>query len=325
MSSEKCWVGGKAPKAPRSSCTPRWCCKRRFGVLCSIHWTKIFSISNDSSKSQGCHLQIARLRWTSGGRSIGLYPSKNWRCSHIIENSKNRISRHLDSSTTTQMAYIMVQYGRPSRSSWAKSVRSSSGSLVMGKAIWESPIEVRLGESFQLRMLIRTPSERVILIYVCGWHTIGWKETKHQSNMESTQQRSRFGRTNIFPWSWKIGLHSKTMPNKQRCCGQLHNHVWIENFRGENWKASVLWDFSYLLMVLWYGRSCEEMRGAILWAVKQEDSTTLQRIYSMHRWPPLQRRRNEICWRIVTCMLSNSSEMLVLGTNWTTWYFMASK
>ena len=35
------------------------------------------------------------------------------------------ISRHLDSSTTTQMAEIMVQHGRPSRSSRAKSVRSS--------------------------------------------------------------------------------------------------------------------------------------------------------------------------------------------------------
>ena len=32
----------------------------------------------------------------------------------------------------------------------------------------------------------------------------------------------------------------------------------------------------------------------------------------------LQRRRNEICWRIVTCMLSNCSEMLILGTNWKT-------
>ena len=31
--------------------------------------------------------------------------------------SKIGVSRHLDSSTTTQMAKIMVQYGRPSRSS----------------------------------------------------------------------------------------------------------------------------------------------------------------------------------------------------------------
>ena len=70
-----------------------------------------------AAKNQGYHLQIARLRWTSSRRSIGLYPSKNGRCSQIIENSKIGVSRHLDSSTTTQMAKIMVQYGRPSRSS----------------------------------------------------------------------------------------------------------------------------------------------------------------------------------------------------------------
>ena len=61
--------------------------------------------------------QIAWLRWTSSRRSICLYPSKNGRCSQIIENSKIGVSRHLDSSTTTQMAKIMVQYGRSSRSS----------------------------------------------------------------------------------------------------------------------------------------------------------------------------------------------------------------
>ena len=36
-------------------------------------------------------------------------------CTQIIENSQIGMSRHLDSSTTTQMAQIMVQYGRPSR------------------------------------------------------------------------------------------------------------------------------------------------------------------------------------------------------------------
>ena len=62
------------------------------------------------SRLPGCDGQAA-------GASIGLYPSKNGRCSQIIENSKMGVSRHLDSSTTTQMAKIMVQYGRPSRSS----------------------------------------------------------------------------------------------------------------------------------------------------------------------------------------------------------------
>ena len=72
---------------------------------------------NDSSKNHGYHLQIAWLRWTSSRRSISVYLSENGRCSQIIENSKIGVSRHLDSSTTTQMAEMMVQYGRPSRSS----------------------------------------------------------------------------------------------------------------------------------------------------------------------------------------------------------------
>ena len=157
MSSEKCWIGGKAPKIQRSSCPPRWYCKRQFWFLCSIHWTRFFSISNDSSQDHGYHLQIAWLRRTSSRRSISFYPNQNGWCSQIIENSKIGVSRHLDSSTTTQMAKIMVQYGRPSCSSWTTSVRSSFGRTIMGKAIWESPIETRLGEGFQLGMLIRTP------------------------------------------------------------------------------------------------------------------------------------------------------------------------
>ena len=85
---------------------------RPFWFLRSIHGTRIFSISNVSSQDHGYHLQIARLRWTSSRRSIGLHPSKNGRCSQIIENSEIGLSRQLDSSTTTQMAKIMVQYGR---------------------------------------------------------------------------------------------------------------------------------------------------------------------------------------------------------------------
>ena len=166
---------------------------------------------------------------------------------------------------------------------------------IMGKAIWENPIETRLGEGFQLGMLIRTPSKGIILICVCGWHQTRWEETKHWSDVEITQQRSRFGRTDIFPWSCILGMYSKTMWNKQRYCGQLQSHVWIANFRGVNWKTSILREFSYFFMVLWYGRSCKEMNGAILWVIN--DSTTLQSIYSLHRWPPLWRRRNGICKR----------------------------
>ena len=113
-------------------------------MLCSIHRARFICVTNDGSKSAGCHGKITRMRRTSSRRSIRLYPSENGRCSQIIENSKIGVSRHLDSSTTTQMAKIMVQYGRPSRSSWTKSAQSSSGRTTMGKAFRESSVEVSI-------------------------------------------------------------------------------------------------------------------------------------------------------------------------------------
>ena len=219
----------------------------------------------------------------------------------------------------------MVKYRRPSRSSWAESVWSSFGRTVMGKAHWENPIETWLGENSNLRMSLCSSWKRIILNCVCGWHKIGWKETKPWSDVETTQQRSRFGWTNIFPGSCFLGLYSTTMRNKQRCCGQLQNHVRIANFRGRSREITIPSKSSYFFMFLWDGWSCKQMCGAILWVSQQDDATTLRSIYSMHRWPPLQRRRIEIRVRIVTCMLSNCSEMLILGASWTTRYSMVSK
>ena len=92
------------------------------------------------------------------------------------------------------------------------------------KSYWST-----LGEGFQLGLFIRTQGKKIILICVCGWD-FGWKKTKHLIDVESTEKRSRFGRTNIFPWSFISGIHSKTNWNKQRYCGQLQSHVWIAKF-----------------------------------------------------------------------------------------------
>ena len=47
-------------------------------------------------QNHGYHLQITRSRWTSSRRCISLY-------SQIVQNSQIGMSRHLDSSTTTQL------------------------------------------------------------------------------------------------------------------------------------------------------------------------------------------------------------------------------
>ena len=177
----------------------------------------IISITNDSSKDHGDHFQLAWFRWTSSWRSISLYPRKFGRCSQIFQNPKIWVSRHLDSSTTTQMAKIMVQYRRPSRSSWTQSVLSSFGRTIVGKAFWENPIETNMdGRKFQIGNVSLFIVRKGLFLSVYVDDKIGWKETKYQSDVEITQQRGRFGRTNIFLWSFTLGLQSKTMWNKQR-------------------------------------------------------------------------------------------------------------
>ena len=136
------------------SCTPRWHCETWFKILRSIYRARIISFTNDRSKSNGYHLKIARLRWTSSRRSISLYPSENGRCSQIVQNSKNRNVQTFGFVYHDTYGQIMVQYSRPSRSSWAKSVWSSFGRTIMGKAIWESSTRT-LWKSSKLGMFIR--------------------------------------------------------------------------------------------------------------------------------------------------------------------------
>ena len=95
--------------------------ERWFLIVCSTHWARI--ISNDGSTVMNT---ISRLPGSEGqaADAVSAYTQvKNGKRSQIVENSKIGMSTHLDSSTTKQMAKIMVQYGRPSRSSWAKSVQ----------------------------------------------------------------------------------------------------------------------------------------------------------------------------------------------------------
>ena len=53
----------------------------------------------------------------------------------FVKKSEVRMSRYLETSTGAQMAQIVVQNGRPSRSSRKQSVRSSFDRTAMGKAI----------------------------------------------------------------------------------------------------------------------------------------------------------------------------------------------
>ena len=115
------------------------------------------------------------------------------------------------------------------------------------------------------------------------------------------------------------------MWSKQWYCWQLQSHVWITNFRGGNWKTSILREFSYFFLVLRYGGSCQERCGTILWVSKQDDSTILQSINSMiddHRFKEEKWNLLEICHKCALKMFWNSYtwhelEDLIFYGQWT--------
>ena len=101
---------------------------------CSIYWTRIWCVTNDDRKSNGCHCKTtSRISIHSGSGG----------CSQIVQNSKVRMSRYLDTSTEEQMA-IMVQYGRFGGSSWMKFVQKPLAGL------WERQFEEDHWENWNL-------------------------------------------------------------------------------------------------------------------------------------------------------------------------------
>ena len=64
-----------------------------------------------------------------------------------------------------------------------------SGSTIVGKVICQSSIKTCLGKSSKLGMLVCQPRKRTIPISVCGRYQTGRQDRKHQSDLESTDER----------------------------------------------------------------------------------------------------------------------------------------
>ena len=320
----------KHQKYKGSSCTPWWYCKRRFRVLRSIYWSRIFSISNDSRQNHGYHLQFAWLRMDKQQTQYQAFTQgESGRCfTNYWKIPKSECPDMWIRLTTTQMA---ENHGPVWKTQsfllkricmvilWQDCFGKGNLRKILLKHGWERGFQIGNVSLFN-------PWKRIVLICVCGWHKIGWKEATHWSDVETTQQRSRFGRTNIFPWSCILGV-----PTQRQC--QVSKDV-VDNYRsmfesrisaGGVEKLPFPQNLRIYFMVLWHGWSCKESvwNKIVSWQTGRLNNPTK---YLLHAsMTPLQRRRNEICWRIVTCMLSNGSEMLILGKNWTTWYSMVSK
>ena len=224
----------------------------------------------------------------------------------IIENSKIGISRHLDSSTKTQMAKIMVRYGRPS------SLRRNLHRHPLAGLLWERQFEkVLLKYGWEkvpnCECLFVNRGKGLFLAVYVDERKTGWKETTCWPNVGSTHERRWFGRTDIIPWPCSFGLYSNRISNEQRYCRQLPKYVRIQDLCQSYGKTTSFREIGceYFLMVLWHGRSCKEVCGTILRTGVQNNSTATQRRNTLSWPPPISRRRNRISWRIIHSLLTN--------------------
>ena len=187
-----------------------------------------------------------------------------------------------------------------------------------GKGNLRTSYENTVGRRFPIGNVYSYTVKRVILICVCEWQQIVWKETKYQSDLEDTHERRWFGRTDIILWPWLFGLFSTRTSNKQGYCRQVQNYVRIQGFCWVYGTATCFREIGceYFFMVLWHGRSCKKMCGKMFGILEWYNATILQSRDAMHGWPSMQRRRDWISWRVVHSLFTHCSEMSIYGSYW---------
>ena len=197
--------------------------------------------------------------------------------------------------------------------------------------LWERQFEkilltVRLGEGFQLGNACSYTVKKGCS-YLCMWMTSNWLE-RDKTLIRCWKVLNNKDFDLGEPTSFLDHVHLGVLKDNVKWAKIVDNYRTMFESRisaGATEKITMLGQSSNFFMLLRHGNSCQEMCGTILCVGKQDDSTTIQSINSLHWRPSLQRRRNEICWRIVTCMLTNCSKMSIFGTFLTTRYSMVSE
>ena len=115
-------------------------------------------------------------------------PGKHGRCSTNHWKSPNRnVPEIWTLLPKIQMAKIMVQYGRRSRSSWTESVRSSFSRTDMREAIGESSLGTQFVKSSKLG--VNWEKGLFLSVHVDDIKT-GREETEHKSDVEHSQWKT---------------------------------------------------------------------------------------------------------------------------------------
>ena len=233
-------------------------------------WTGLVCVPDDCCNNNGCNCLTTRLWRTSSWCSICLYSGKIGGCSQIAQNSKARMSRFLDTSSTTQMAQIVVKHWRPSGSSWATFVQSSACWPLVGKTVRGGSVETWMG----LGMSVCSSKTRIILVGFRRCHQDG-KRHKMAPMWKKLMKLVDLLRSNIISWPRIFGMHSTWMQTERNFFCHVRKKVRFTNFCWINWKIARVGETSRknCRVVIRCGRTCEKARLKNFRPGEQKDRT----------------------------------------------------
>ena len=316
MSPQECGVRTTIPEVQRTSCASSRHCEGRLRSLRSNHWTRLISITNDGGKSIGYHFKATRLCWTSSWRSISFYPGKIGGCSKIAQNSKVRMSRYMDTSSTTQ---------------WPKSLESIEDPVVpLERNLYGHPLPGLSWERQFEKVLLESEWEKVP-----NWECL-FVQRKQQlflsENVDDIKKKAG-KKQNLAPVWMKlmknVDLHEPTsfLDHVYWRCTQREcrpNEIVIQKYK-EMFESRISAGATEKLpgwvkphakncsVVLRRGRTCSNMHGTASRIGEQKDRATVQSFKCLLGWSSIQERGAWISWRIIWSMLTNCLKMFVFG------------
>ena len=227
------------------------------------------------------------------------------------------MSRCLDTSSTTQMAQIMVKHWRSSGTSRTTFAWAPTRRMIVGKTVWRNSVGSWMGKSTELGM------SRIMLIGKHGWRQHGRKEAQYGSHVEEIEEHWSWW-ASIISWPRVFGMYSTWMQTAWNCCWGIYKGVWIkylcweqlENYQGGR-------SFTQTLSRGPDMRN-SALRVTVNWQTKKTEQ--LHKVSSFclddHHF---KKEELESVGELSKSMLTNGLEMRVLGTNWWAWHSLVSE
>ena len=174
----------------------------------------------------------------------------------VAQNSKVRMSRYMDTSSTTLVAQIVVDHWRCSGSSWTKFVWSPTRRPPVGETFWKST---------ELGMSICSSKTWNILVGKRGRYHYGWKKSRIWVPRGRKLKLVDLGEPTSFRDHVYLGCTRTKISLRKttRCSNHGSLLEQLKHYMGgrKRHAKTVAW---------WYARSCDEMRGKRLRTDEQE-------------------------------------------------------